>query len=541
MDGASAFPAGPVENPGRRLGSTADHPTPPLIKHIASNWTRILLQIAVMFLLTPLMVEKLGRDGYGIWSTIVAGTMILDQLALGVPLASVRHISEALAKGDTEGANRRIATGFGVTLGLSLLGLVLGLGLYPAFERGLLESEQWSDTPEDLIQSARIAYLITATRVAAGLALRFPNAVFESHRDFITSNAIAIGGIIIRTGGAAAVLLTQPTLEGIAWVFVVEAIAVFAAYRILIPRRFPGTRFGLASFDRSLVRSILAFGIFGAVLNVGSMIAYQLDGVVIARLLGPELVTDFEMGNKFFLQLLGLIYGISAVVMPEATRLRGQGEENALERVFLKWSKLTLALTLPVCLYLFVLGPEFLHAWLGDDYREDMGSVVRVLAPSFALYLPLRAVALPILLGTRRPARLAAVYLVIALTNLVLSITLVKLGHGLVGVALGTAVPQLAFGVYLLAVTCAELGTSFSGWARYVLVRSLVGFLPCAALMLWAEQALAPTGFPELIAAGVAMLAVFGAVWLLFVYRRDQLLDLPGLLAARLGRGVSSS
>ena len=114
-------------------------------------------------------------------------------------------------------------------------------------------------------------------------------------------------------------------------------------------------------------------------------------------------------------------------------------------------------------------------------------------------------------------------------------------GHGLVGVALGTAVPQLAFGVYLLTVTCAELGTSFSGWARYVLVRSLVGFLPCAALMLWAEQALAPTGFPELIAAGVAMLAVFGAVWLLFVYRRDQLLDLPGLLAARLGRGVSSS
>ena len=40
-----------------------------------------------------------------------------------------------------------------------------------------------------------------------------------------------------------------------------------------------------------------------------------------------------KMGNKFFLQLLGLIYGISAVVMPEATRLRGQGEENALERV----------------------------------------------------------------------------------------------------------------------------------------------------------------------------------------------------------------
>jgi O-antigen/teichoic acid export membrane protein len=512
-----------------------------VIKHIASNWTRILLQIAVMFVLTPLMVERLGRDGYGIWSTVVAATLVLDQLALGVPLASVRHISEALAAGDRDGVNRRIATGFGVTLGLSLAGLALGLASFPAFEQGLLESDRWADTPEELVRAARVAYIVTAFRVAAGLALRFPSAVFESHRDFITANAITVGGILFRTGAVAAILLTRPSLVGIAWVFVVESLLVFLAYRVLIPRRFPGIRLGVAAFDRSIARSILAFGIFGAVLNVGSMIAYQLDGVVIARMLGPELVTDFEMGNKFFLQLLGLMYGIGAVVMPEATRLRGQGAENALEHVFLKWSKLTLAITLPVCLYLGVLGPDFLRAWLGDSYREAMGRVTRVLAPSFALYLPLRAVALPILLGTRRPARLAAVYLALAVSNLVLSVTLVRMGYGLVGVALGTALPQLVFGGYLLLVTCSELRTSPGEWLRYVVPRSLVGLAPCAALLVWADHALELEGFPQLIAAGVVMLALFAAVWVLYVYRDDRFLDLRGRIVALLGRGVSPS
>lgn len=512
-----------------------------MIKHIASNWTRILLQIAVMFVLTPLMVDRLGRDGYGIWSTVVAATLVLDQLSLGVPLASVRHISESLAAGDLAGANRRIATGLGVSVGLSIAGLAVGLALFPAFEHGLLESEQWRDTPAHLVDGARVAYLVTAFRVAAGLALRFPNAVFESHRDFVTSNAILIGGVLFRAIAVTVILLTRPSVVSIAWVFVAESLMVFAAYRILIPRRFPGVRLGLADFDRSVARSILGFGIFGAVLNIGTMIAYQLDGVVIARMLGPEQVTDFEMGNKFFLQLLGIIYGISAVVMPEATRLRGRGDEDALEHVFLKWSKLTLAITLPVCLYLFFLGPGFLRAWLGESYRESMGQVTRVLAPSFALYLPLRAVALPVLLGTRRPGKLAGVYLGLALVNLGLSVTLVRMGYGLVGVALGTALPQLAFGAYLLLVTCAELRTGPGEWARYVLARSLVGLAPCAALLAWAEGSLELEGFPRLIAAGVVMMAVFAVVWVLFVYRDDRFLDLRARALALLGRGVSPS
>jgi len=507
-----------------------------VFKHIASNWSRSLFQILVMLVLSPLMEQELGRDGYGIWFAIIAATGFLELLAMGVPMASVRHISEAVAAGDTERTNRMIATGFGITILLGLLGAVLGAALFLPFERGLIENEAWRGARPEVLEAARIAYLVTAFRVAAALALRFPTAVFDAQQEFVTKNLIQISGLVFRAVAVAAVLLIDPSLVWIAWIFVVEAVGVFLAFRIFIHRRFKGVRFGVRDFDRGLVRELVGFGLFAAILNVGTMIAYNIDALVIGRLIGPEAITDFDFGNKFFMPLAAIMYGIGTVVMPASTKLRGEGGTAVLEAVFLKWSKVSLSVVMPICLFLTVLGPRFLAAWVGPEYEQSAGIVTRILAPSFLIALPVRAVALPILLGTSNPGRPALVYLGLAFANLGLSIGLVKAGYGLVGVALGTAIPQVLFAAYLVVVTCLHLNTSAARWTAHVFGRALVGALPCAALLIWFEYGLEVSGFPQLIGAGLAFMAVFAAVWTFFVYRKDPHLDLVEEVRIRLRR-----
>ena len=63
---------------------------------------------------------------------------------------------------------------------------------------------------------------------------------------------------------------------------------------------------------------------------------------------------------------------------------------------------------------------------------------------SFLIFLPIRGVALPILMGLGKPGRPAVALLVMGLLNLGLSIALIG-PLGLVGVALGTAVPNVLF------------------------------------------------------------------------------------------------
>jgi hypothetical protein len=57
-----------------------------------------------------------------------------------------------------------------------------------------------------------------------------------------------------------------------------------------------------------------------------------------------------------------------------------------------------------------------------------------------------------------------------------------------------------------------------------------LGALPALALLLWFKIALDVRGLVALAAAGVAMVGVFAATWIFFVYRNDPYLDLRASL-----------
>jgi O-antigen/teichoic acid export membrane protein len=112
-------------------------------------------------------------------------------------------------------------------------------------------------------------------------------------------------------------------------------------------------------------------------LNVGNLLAFRSDAMVIGARLDPDQVTFFDMGNKFFDPMTGLLIAVGAVVMPMATKLHATGDREELQRVFLKWSKISLSIVLVIGTYMLVLGPEFLGWWVGPDFVEPSGRVPR--------------------------------------------------------------------------------------------------------------------------------------------------------------------
>src|SRR5439155_1561906 len=81
-------------------------------------------------------------------------------------------------------------------------------------------------------------------------------------------------------------------------------------------------------------------------------------------------------------------------------------------------------------------------------------------------------------------------------------------------------------------VACRELEISLPHYLRYVVPRAAVGALPVLALLLWFKLGLEVQSMTGLIAAGSAMVVLFGVIWVCFVYRNDPYVD----LRPRLGR-----
>lgn len=501
-----------------------------MLKNIGSNWTLNVVQILVFMVLTPYTLNALQERTFGVWEVIVAMTGPLQLLVLGVPMATVRAISAKLGKSDHAGANQALGESITLTLLMGSVALVVGLVLYSLFPSF---SADWNLEP-DRVADARAALLIISVHLAAGFALRLPYAVFDAHQDFIVRNLIMASGFFVKLGLTVALLSWRANLTTLASVQLIVAGIEFAISTTVSARRHAPVRFRPGALNWAGARGILSFSIFAFLLNMGALLAFRLDAFVIGTFMEPEDVTVYGLGNKIFDPFINLLLAIGMVVMPMATELRSKGREAEVGDIFMKWSKVATALVLMIGGYLMVLGPAFLRWWLPDNSDNELsGRLLQILMLSFFLFLPVRAVALPVLMGLGRPKGPAFGLLGMGLANLAISVTLVG-PYGLVGVALGTAIPNVLFALWFAGNVCGQLDIRLGDWISYAVLRGTLATLASVAALAGANHFLAIEGFVPLFVAGLAYVALYGALQVLFVYRGDRYMDLYATLTAKL-------
>src|SRR6185295_629297 len=173
------------------------------------------------------------------------------------------------------------------------------------------------------------------------------------------------------------------------------------------------------------------------------------DALVIGAILGVGAIPFYAVANSLVVYLMEFTIAIAAVVAPMATKLNTEGRLDELGTLFLKWSKISLSISLMAGLFLIVLGPRFIAWWIGPSFERPAGAVLQILMASSLAFLPVRGVALPILMGLGKPRTPTIAFVLAGLANLVLSLTLAR-PFGLAGVALGAAIPNVAFAVVML-------------------------------------------------------------------------------------------
>ncbi len=495
-----------------------------MIRNVGSNWILILAGVGATYLLTPFTIHRLGVEGYGTWALITSLTGYLGLLVLGVPMAAVRYFAQHVAQGDQEGLNKAIGSCTALYLALGAAALLVGVALFAFFTATY-------DVPPAIRTDARLAFGLMALYVSAGFVATVNTGIFNAHDDFVVRNRIGLASLVLRLG------LTVGLLTFRAWLVFMPIILTtclafdFSVSWYVIRRRYPGVRIRLADFDWSVVRQIFSFSLYVLILVAGARLSFETDSLVIGKFQSIGAIPYFAVANSFIIYLMEFIIGISQVMLPTATRLKTQGRTAELSEVFLKWSKIALSLTLMAGLFLIVLGPRFIAWWIDPSFEEPAGAVLQILMVSYLVFLPVRGVALPILMGLGKAGVPTIAFLITGLVNLGLSILLVgKLG--LAGVALGTAIPNVFFAFLVLGVACRELKTSLKHYARYVIPRAALGAFPVLALLLWFKLGLEVRSLAGLAGAGVAMVLLFGVTSVFFVYRNDPYLD----LRAQLGR-----
>lgn len=411
-------------------------------------WVWYALHLGIAFFMSPLLVRGLGDSRYGIWSLVESVLAYLMLFDVGLGASVVRYVAKFEAGKDTHSLNRLFSTClvlFG-SLGAAVMLIVVAIALPWARPLGV---------PAEYATDARWLLLILGCSVGVQLPLGVFPAVLDGLGRFPTKICIQIAGLLSRTALFVEVIRSGGGLLPLALAASGCSLAEHLLMVVAVRQYLPELRFRWALADWSTVRMIRGYSLDAFWIMVAHRIAFQTDAIVIFAFLGSPFVTSFVVAARLTEYAKNAFRSAVMVLTPAVSELEARGEAEQIRHLLLRATRIVLYLVVPIELGLFLLGKPFLALWQAPEFVARSYPSLAILALPVALAIS-QSVSVRTLYGIGQIRWLAWAALVQAGVNLLLSVALVG-PMGIEGVALGTTLPNLLYGIAVALHVCRRL------------------------------------------------------------------------------------
>jgi O-antigen/teichoic acid export membrane protein len=496
-----------------------------LVANAVFNVAGHLTALGLAFVLSPILVAGLGDRRYGLWALVDSVLAYLLLFEGGTGASLVRYVAKFEELRERDQLNRLFSTTMALMLGAGAVvaATVAALALIPAHPLGV---------PDDLVPEARLALLVLGANLVLGLPLGVFPATLDGLGRFPAKVTVRVVCSVVQAIVLGLLCRGRSCdLPTVGLVITASNLVQFFLYALLVRRYLPGLRFRFGLVDRGTLRMIRGQTVSAFVVLVAARVSYQTDSLVIGAFLTLEGVTYFALASKLVEYSKVLFRAAFGVMTPAISKWETRGDLDAIRRAFLAGTRINLFLILPVQFGFWLLGRPFLELWLGPGYVAETFPVLAVLSAPLALALA-QAVAGRVLYGMERIQGFAAVTVGEAVANLLLSLALVK-PLGLVGVALGTAIPSVAASVAVTVYVCRLLNVGLAEYVAGCFLKPLAASLFPG--LVWAAAAYAGAGrsWAEFVLLGAVGTAGHAALALALERRgRRPEPDAPGVVLA---------
>jgi glycosyltransferase involved in cell wall biosynthesis/O-antigen/teichoic acid export membrane protein len=437
-DTSSASAPSPAE---RRQISASPQATPNsrrvsslIVQNVTSSWAVIAVSTLVSFLLAPLVVNGLGSVYYGIWVLLSQFTGYLWLFDFGVRDSVVKYVAQYHASGERDKLEATVRTAISVytVVSLAVLGIIgcMVIALPYVF-----------NIPADVVPAARIAAFVTGATIAQGFLTNvFVGVLVGLQRFYLVARA-SIYYSALRLVGTYLLLTNGYGLVGLSVLhFALSLFNAGCVVRLCLVY-LPGLPLRPSRPVRAEVTRLLNYGKYVLMANIGDKIVFATDAIVIGMFLPIAALTPYAIAGTLIDSMRSVVRAMAVVFNPLTSSLRAGGHETALPRVLHAGAKGAMVVGLPICIGFITLGELFVSLWIGDAHAPMASRVMTVLSIGYIVGLPYYTIS-GILYGLAAHRTVAILRVVEGVTNLALSVALVK-GTGLLGVALGTAIPHM--------------------------------------------------------------------------------------------------
>ncbi len=334
------------------------------------NYSSVLVAGLVGIILVPIMLKGLGAESYGLWIAVLAVAAVPAGFDFGLGASVTREVAASLGDEARNKAapfiraagNAYVVLGLFGALAIGTLGVPLSRNLH------LSAAGQ---------KIAPTVFLLIGLSFLTDQVLSFVLGVLRGLRRFDVANLILNASIFLRAAGIAALVEAGAAVVPVAAWYTLISVLIALAGLGVVGRLVPRFRLRVAGVQWSSLRGHFEFAFTSLLATAAIKIIWGLGAVLIGVILGSAWVVPFHIGEKFPLAVAGITWRMAEVLFPAASEHeRAQNMEGTREvlEVGTRW---IFILALPLCLVLWIVGPNLLRAWVGE-VRPDTLQILRL-------------------------------------------------------------------------------------------------------------------------------------------------------------------
>lgn len=471
-----------------------------LVRNIFSNWTGLVLSMAVGFFLSPFLVHSLGDSLYGLWVLILSVTGYMGLLDSGLKTSIVRFVSRSNAVSDKEGLNGIVTTSFALYLGLSVIVLVITTILAFVFEDVFKVSSGATTTVRTVVCLGGLGVALTLPFGAFGgllVGLQRYDYINRINIFLLVVRTVAIVSLLSYGFGIIAISTVQVSTQGLLGILL-----VWVSYKT-----YPSLRLRLSLLKKETVRILYGYSGFILMNNIAMFSLFYSGEVLVGMFMGTASITSYAIATGLVHYLSKFIGAMTQVLHPYASDQEARGNTEKLKQIIVQGTKWCLLLVLPIALTYIILGKTFIGLWMGPQYAELSGTILIIATIGRIMWLSQSGTG-NILLGIGKHKVITSANIATGAASIVLSALLVQ-RFGLIGVALGTSVALSVSQILIVMYVCKIFRIPIAQYVREACLGPLLAGIPYSAGLFVIQAFVSPTHLVSFFAEVLVALPLF--------------------------------
>lgn len=334
-----------------------------ILKNISSGWLNILLGAVFTIFITPLALNNLGRDNYGIWLLIFNMVGYLYLADFGI----TNSISRLYSKYNI--MNDEIKMGNLIFLSLFFI-LIINLFIFSCaivFYENILEFFNITSASNKIFS---FIFIVAIIETIIQMFLRVNIGILQGIHKFNITYRVDSFHIILKLV-LVLILINVNYFNIITFTLVYSLSRIFANLLTFIYLK-EQLKLIKINFDIDLLKEMFGIGFSSIIISASALMYNNLPTVIYGKLFSIDNIIIYAIPISIMLFISKFVNIIFVFAVPRVSELKTLNDYNSIYNISLYGVNISLFINFILIVFCILFGLDIFKIWLGTEQLKDL-------------------------------------------------------------------------------------------------------------------------------------------------------------------------